>query len=252
MKENIAMNYNTLQPLLGIDKSTPFFEVFFSPAVPDELLVHFGMRLLKTVPRNSFQRKLLIARLFNAGYNLSELSRTFIHVRKTIRNWGGLLKSGKIEDGQGSVKKITDDRLQYIRYLFDEHHEKMGCHITTCIVNEYSKIYSDKICNETIRKIIVNRKKKLHKNENYNFKNKETNNIFTEKSEYPLILYSAERRSAKNINNLFSRIYTFVDLVLPCSEDNSWKKELHTALKIGSSSEFVGNLTKDYRLSVKL
>jgi len=82
--ENIAMNYNTLQPFLEIDKSNPFFEVLFNPAVLDELLVHFGMRLLETVPRNSFQSKLLIARLFNAGYNLSELSRTFTHAIKPI------------------------------------------------------------------------------------------------------------------------------------------------------------------------
>jgi len=113
--ENIAMNYNTLQPLLGIDKSNPFFEVLFNPAVPDELLVHFGMRLLETVPRNSFQSKLLIARLFNAGYNLSELSRTFTHARKTIRNWGGLLKSGKTEDilkiGEGQIFHVNSSYI---------------------------------------------------------------------------------------------------------------------------------------------
>ena len=52
------MKPSTLQPLLGIDKSNPFFEVLFNPDTPDELLVHFGMRLLETVPRNSFQSKL--------------------------------------------------------------------------------------------------------------------------------------------------------------------------------------------------
>jgi len=114
----------------------------------------------------------------------------------------------------------------------------MGCHITTYIVNEHSKIYSDKISNETIRKILVDRKKRLYENYNHHtFTNEIANNTFIEKSEYQLILYSAERLLAENINNLFIRICTFLGSVLPCSEENSWKNEIHTASKIDENSK---------------
>ncbi|MEA2013625.1 MAG: hypothetical protein U9O87_11225 [Verrucomicrobiota bacterium] len=49
------MKYN-LHPLLGIDKSNPLFEIFFDPHTPKNLLVHFGLRLLETVPPILFKK----------------------------------------------------------------------------------------------------------------------------------------------------------------------------------------------------
>ena len=103
------MKHN-LHPLLGIDKSNPLFEVFFDPEIPKNLLVHFGLRLLETVPADSFQEKLLIARLANAGYNQTKLHKAFGYDIKTIKRWGTLLRIGttdalqKIASGQGGKK----------------------------------------------------------------------------------------------------------------------------------------------------
>ena len=91
------MSYKTLHPLLGIDKSNPLFEVLFDPDVPDKLLVHFGMKFLELVPRNSFAEKLLVARLFNAGFNRKKLTETFAWDFKTMQRWGDLLKNGDKE-----------------------------------------------------------------------------------------------------------------------------------------------------------
>ena len=125
MKEN-------LQQLLGLDKSNPLFEVYFDPNTPKDLLVHFGFKLLETVPSNSFQEKLLLARLINAGYNQIKLHEAFKYDIKTMKKWGLLLKSGSIEDiqkiadGQGAQKKITEEKLNMIVYLFEKHHKEKG------------------------------------------------------------------------------------------------------------------------------
>ena len=114
------MKVRTLHSLLGIDKSNPLFEVLFDPEIPDELLVHFGMMFLEAVPRNSFPEKLLIARLFNAGFNQRALHETFHYAINTMRRWGELLKKGDAEsvrsigEGQGAKKKITEDRVAFI------------------------------------------------------------------------------------------------------------------------------------------
>ena len=110
---------STLHSLLGLDKSNPLFEILFNPEIPDELLVHFGMKFLEKVPRNSFPEKLLIARLFNAGFNRRNLRETFGYAIKTMRSWGEKLRSGdrdkisSIAEGQGTKKKLTNERKAY-------------------------------------------------------------------------------------------------------------------------------------------
>jgi len=84
MKEN-------LQQLLGLDKSNPLFEVYFDPNTPKDLLVHFGFKLLETVPSNSFQEKLLLARLINAGYNQIKLHEAFKYDIKTMKKWASFI-----------------------------------------------------------------------------------------------------------------------------------------------------------------
>ena len=162
------MNHvSTLQPLLGIDKSNPLFELLFNPELPNEVLVHFGTALLETVQRNSFQEKLLIARLYNSGFNRASLTGEFKYSRKTMQNWGEHLKSGKpenilkIADGQGGVKKITDDRRSFIEYLFNTYYEEKGCHINAFIVKRYKEVYRSNITVESIRLCLLEKRKKL-------------------------------------------------------------------------------------------
>ncbi len=172
------MNDN-LQQLLGLDKSNPLFEVYFDPDTPKTLLVHFGFRLLETVPAKSFQEKLLLARLINAGYNQTRLHEAFGYDIKTMKRWGLLLQSGttesinKIADGRNCNRKLTDAKLKMIFYLFENHKEEQGCHIISYIVKEYKNIYDETISAETIR-TTVNDVKDQSKYE----------------KKYPIVLYS--------------------------------------------------------------
>ncbi len=158
-------NISKLQPLLGLDKSNPLFELLFNPEIPNEVLVHFGTALLETVQRNSFQEKLLVARLYNSGFNRGSLTKEFKYSRKAMQTWGEYLKSGKpenitkIANGQGAVKKITSDRLSYIEYLFDKYYEDKGCHINTFIVQKYKEVYRESITVESIRLCLLERRK---------------------------------------------------------------------------------------------
>jgi hypothetical protein len=177
----------TLQPLLGIDKSNPLFEVLFNPEVPDKLLVHFGMKFLEAVPRNSFAEKLLTARLFNAGFNRKKLTETFGWDFKTMQRWGELLKNGDVEnikrinDGRGARKKITEEKLLYILNLFDYNHDEKGCHIIPYIRERYFEFYNETVCIESIRKILKERQRK-----------QKSQKVEIEELEYPLTIYSKE------------------------------------------------------------
>ena len=184
---------DNLQQLLGLDKSNPLFEVYFDPDTPKELLVHFGFRLLETVPAKSFQEKLLLARLINAGYNQTRQHEAFGYDIKTMKHWGLLLKSGttadihKIATGRSGNRKLTDAKLKMISYLFEIHNEEQGCHIISYIVKEYENIYHETISAETIRTAV-----------------KGITNQSKDEQKYPLVLYTDGIEMQSKIAKLFN------------------------------------------------
>jgi hypothetical protein len=223
----------TLHPLLGIDKSNPLFEVLFNPDVPDKLLVHFGMKFLEAVPRNSFAEKLLTARLFNAGFNRKKLMETFGWDFKTMQRWGYLLKDGdwesirRIDDGQGAKKKITEERLRYILELFDRHHEVKGCHIISYITQRYFEFYHETISIECIRKILKERKYELQEKLSGSTEQK-----------YPLTIYSVEAEIREKVSVL-SRIAAFGTTVSPAIKlENSCKNSLNMSVVTRKKSNY--------------
>ena len=192
-------NIDKLQQLLGMDKSNPFFEIYFNPDVADELLVYYGFQLLETVPAKSFQEKLLLARLTNAGYNQRVLQEKFCYDTKTMRRWGMLLKSGKAEDiskiaeGQGAKRKLTEEKLKFIFYLFNKNYEEKDCHILSFIKEEYETTYQEKISKESLRTLL--------KPERDRFKEAPPSPSLLK---YPLILYSEERNMREKIAGYFT------------------------------------------------
>ena len=239
------MTADTLHPLLGLDRSNPLFEILFKPDIPDELLIHFGMKFLEKVHRNSFHEKLLIARFFNAGFNQNRLSEVFGYDRKTMRRWGNLLKSGKAEDlnkiceGQGAPKKITDDRLLYIFYLFDKHYEEHGCHIDTFIVKGYFEVYHEKISRETIRLKLVERKKQLkEKRIEVNYIREEKNIILTSKCEYPIVLYSEELKTRNKVLGFTGDIMGRKASDFVENGENTCKNDIIPATVFGKNSKY--------------
>lgn len=211
-----------LQQLLGLDKSNPLFEVYFDPATPQELLVHFGFRLLETVPANSFQEKLLLARLINAGYSQIRLHETFGYDIKTMKRWGLLLKSGttediqKIADGRSVSKKLTDARLKMIFYLFETHNKEKGCHIISYIVKKYENIYHETISAETIRTAI----KPLHEQ-------------LKEPAKYPVVLYTDGVKTRAMFAKLFAFAKTDIALEkVKITETTCRNKEILSSTEI--------------------
>ena len=87
----------TLHTLLGLDKANPFLEILVDPETPNELLVHFGMHFLEKVKRNTIEEKLLVARLYNAGFKRKKLKELFGFDRKTMQRWGEALRIGDID-----------------------------------------------------------------------------------------------------------------------------------------------------------
>ena len=151
-----------LQPLLGLDKSSPLIEILINPSYPDEALVHFGTRLLETVRlgKDSVEAKLLVGRLYNAGFKRKALTDEFKWDLKTIRGYGDALKSGSAEAlaralaGQGAPCKVDDGVELFIRQTLREVYEEKGCHSNTFIRKELENKQNLSVSRETVRLII--------------------------------------------------------------------------------------------------
>lgn len=118
---------STAQLILGADKRNPVFSVY-RDSDREELQVYFGFELLETladVPESP-ARKLLLARLSNAGVKIKTLSETFDFDPKTIRRWGQALRRGdaealiKVLEGRASRRKLTAPIESLVRLRLPE------------------------------------------------------------------------------------------------------------------------------------
>ena len=153
-----------LQPLLGLDKSNPLFEILLNPKTPDLLLVHFGMHLLERVKRDSIEEQFLIARLFNADFSRKKLKETFGYDYKTMKKWGSALLTGDIDhirkvfSGNNGKRKITPDIEKYIRKLYHDIYTEYGCHSNKYIRDKVEEIFEIPIGYECVRLILKDEK----------------------------------------------------------------------------------------------
>ena len=158
---------STLQSLLGLDTSNPFFEVLINPEMPDELLVHFGMRLLEKVHKGKIEEKLLAARLYNAGFSRKHLTEALGFDRKTMRRWGQALISGDAERlvrafaGQGAERRMTPMLEHYVRATYREVVGEMGCHSNEFLRKELKVKFKQEFCHEVIRRILRDEDEKM-------------------------------------------------------------------------------------------
>lgn len=151
-----------LQPLLGLDKSSPLIEILLDPSYPDKALVYFGTQLLETVHlgKDSVEAKLLAGRLYNAGFKRKTLTEEFGWDLKTIRGYGDALKEGCAKAlaralcGQGAAVKIDAEKEQFIRQTFRQVYACEGCHSNSFICRELEEKLSCEVSHETVRRII--------------------------------------------------------------------------------------------------
>jgi len=212
------MKKNILHPLLGSDKSNPLFEILIDPKTPEKLLVHFAMHHLETVIADSFEEKLLVARLYNSDFSRKRLQETFGFDRKTMQSWGKALKSGKPEQiqkiffGQGPEPKLFPIHISFIKKKYHELIAIHGCHTNTRIRKELKDTFQIEVCRETIRTITVKEK---------NAAEQDCNELL----EYPVVKYSDEVKMANHISTLFDRL-TSNHIIRSCSTEGKQTEHL--------------------------
>jgi len=149
-----------LQPLLGMDKANPFFEVLVNPSTPNELLVHFGACLLEKVHKGGIDVKFLAARLYNAGFSRKRLTEALGFDKKTMRRWGRALREGDAEaiarafSGQGAERRMIPMLEKYVRATYRDVVEGMGCRSVEFIRGELRDKFGEEFCHDTIRRIV--------------------------------------------------------------------------------------------------
>ena len=116
-----------LQEIIGVDKKNPHITLCHDPKRPGELLVFWGAQLLEVITEDRANPgfKLLLARLYNAGLNVSALTAAFGVARTTLKRWGEALKSGdperltRILAGRYHPRKLTPEILSFAKFQFD-------------------------------------------------------------------------------------------------------------------------------------
>jgi transposase len=159
-----------LQLILGVDKSNPLFSLYSPIDNSEQLEVYFGLALLERIERgkNSFQLKLLIGRLFNAGYRCRDLSETFNIDLKTIRKWGNALKNNDFAAmeaafaGHEVKRKLTSAIEFYARSRFRDVYPENRYDYSKLIRNEIIEYFQTELSGETLRAIFKQEKEKLN------------------------------------------------------------------------------------------
>ena len=138
----------TLQPVLsGGEGVSSDFTVFLSRAATT-YDVYIGVALLERVGADPelIQRKMLVGRLFNAGFSRRKLQQTFHHDVRTIKKWGVAILSGDIDEmsraftGRGGGGKVSPELTRYARQLYRERHV-LGRNYRQIIIAKIAEVF---------------------------------------------------------------------------------------------------------------
>ncbi len=242
------MRTNILQPLLGSDKANPLFEILIDPKMPGELLVHFATHLMETVTAGSFEEKLLVARLYNAGFSRKRLQEVFDFDRKTMMAWGDALKSGdtariqKIFFGQGPEPKIKPAHEAFIRKKYHELFPEHGCHTNAKIREALKGTFEIEVCHETIRSILTEEKTKAGEGVSLGARQDVV------PLQYPLVRYSSEIETAKHISALFNRCLNRFPIheAVPCAPVEKRENTCGNNIILGVDDSNISNYSPDF------
>jgi hypothetical protein len=112
------------QLILGADRHNPLFTVYAHAEDDQDCLhVYYGLGLLEVMSAdpNAPSYELLVGRLYNAGFKLTVLQRTFGRDPQTIRPWGRALQNPNLEElirvleGRRAQRKFTPEIQAYVR-----------------------------------------------------------------------------------------------------------------------------------------
>jgi hypothetical protein len=142
----------TLQPVLaGCEGTTSDLSVFLSRAEKN-YDVYIGVALLERVGVDPevIQRKMLVGRLFNAGFSQRKLSETFRHDARTIKKWAAAIVSGDIDEmasaftGRGGTRKISPELIRYAQQLYRDR-QMLGRNYRQIIISKIEEVFCVRI-----------------------------------------------------------------------------------------------------------
>ena len=159
-----------LQLILGADKCNPLFSLYSPTEYPEQIEVYFGLALVEKIEKgkSSLQFKLLLGRLYNAGYKRKELTSAFDVDLKTIRKWGYALKSNDFISmeaafaGHEAKRKLSPDIESYARSRFREIYPKNQYNYSAVVRDEISEYFQTDLSGETLRGIFNCEKMRLN------------------------------------------------------------------------------------------
>lgn len=162
-----------LQLILGVDKHNPLFSIYSSAENPEQIEVYFGLALIEKIEKgkNSIQFKILLGRLYNAGYKRKELTNAFEVSLKTIRKWGDALKSNDFSimevafAGHEAKRKLTPPIESYAQSRFREIYPKNQYNYSTVICDEIAEHFQTRLSGETLRSIFRKEKQQQKNSE---------------------------------------------------------------------------------------
>lgn len=151
-----------LQLILPTDKRNPSFSLYLS-ADEKEIHVFYGLELLEVVPadRDHVAYKLLVARLYNAGLRVQTLAEVFQLDPKTMRAWGGALRSRNPAQlqrmllGSEAGRKRTAAIVGYVRQRWPQLLDE-GCrNYREKLQQEIQRIFDTRLSGETLRVLMA-------------------------------------------------------------------------------------------------
>ena len=142
----------TVQPLLvGSENGGTDLTVFVGEGGRSyELYLGLGLVERVSVDPAAFQRKLLVARLYNARKPVRELAAKFGHDPRTMRNWGKALQSGDMDEmasafaGRGGGRKVTPELIRYVQQQYRSR-SSLGRNYRAVIIDKVFEVFCVRI-----------------------------------------------------------------------------------------------------------
>lgn len=126
----------------------------------DSLLVFLDTALLERIrcSREALQYKMLVGRLANAGWALSELQRAFGHDPRTVKKWAAALQSEDVDEvvrafgGRGQERKVTAAVARYVKQRYRELSGQRRDFRRT-VAEEVADLFGERLSREVLRRL---------------------------------------------------------------------------------------------------
>ncbi len=150
-----------LQPLLVSRKEAATDLSLMLSSDGKDIFAFLDTALLERIScsRERLEYKILVGRMLNAGYSLTDLKHSFGHDARTMKRWGAALKSDdrefivRVFSGRGGAGKITPALNKYVSARYLELRGKHDSRYREKIHSEVDGYFGVELSGETLRKM---------------------------------------------------------------------------------------------------